>query len=252
MKLNLKNYPIISTILILGLAIIISQIVTQITGHVEFSLILCAIITICVTFLFKMPKEMLITSKLDLGSLKLYWLPILYIATIPLLTGGYNFSLLTQETLLMMGGVGVFEEVLTHGLCMGLLLNKWGLSKKSVLKAAIVSSSLFGFFHLLAILQDPSNSSLVLMKTSTVVFATFIGIGFAGLSYRSNSIWIVALLHALIDVMAYVGEPKTITDIYTNWNLKMSIITIAYTFPFAIYGIWLLKTDKKSLTFTHS
>ena len=106
MKFNLKNYPITSTILILGLAIIVSQIVTQITGHMEFSLILCAIITIGITFLFKMPKEMLVTSKLDLNSLKLYWVPILYIATIPLLTGGYNFSLLTQETLVMMSGVG--------------------------------------------------------------------------------------------------------------------------------------------------
>ena len=101
---------------------------------------------------------------------------------------------------------------------MGLLLNKWGHSKKSVMKAAIVSSSLFGLFHLLAILQDPSNSSLVLMKISTVIFATFIGIGFAGLSYRSNSIWVVAILHALFDIMAYVGEPETITNIYANWN----------------------------------
>lgn len=244
MKAFLKNYPIILTILVLGLTIIISQIVTQLTGHMEYSLILSALIIIGITFLLKMPKEMLVTSKLKVKTLKLYWLPILYILTIPLLTGGYNFSLVTKEILIMMSGVGVFEEVLTHGLCMGLLLNKWGHSKKSVIKAAIVSSSLFGIFHLLAILQDPSNSNLILMKVSTVVFATFIGIGFAGLSYRSNSIWIVAFLHALIDVTAYVGAPNIITNMYSNWSLKMSAIAIAYTFPFAVYGIWLLKKAK--------
>ena len=216
MKAFLKNYPIILTILVLGLTIIISQIVTQLTGHMEYSLILSALIIIGITFLLKMPKEMLVTSKLKVKTLKLYWLPILYILTIPLLTGGYNFSLVTKEILIMMSGVGVFEEVLTHGLCMGLLLNKWGHSKKSVIKAAIVSSSLFGIFHLLAILQDPSNSNLILMKVST----------------------------ALIDVTAYVGAPNIITNMYSNWSLKMSAIAIAYTFPFAVYGIWLLKKAK--------
>ena len=87
MKAFLKNYPIILTILVLGLTIIISQIVTQLTGHMEYSLILSALIIIGITFLLKMPKEMLVTSKLKVKTLKLYWLPILYIVTIPLLTG---------------------------------------------------------------------------------------------------------------------------------------------------------------------
>lgn len=111
------------------------------------------------------------------------------------------------------------------------------------MKAAVVSSSLFGLFHLIAILQDPTNPNLILMKFSTVIFATFIGIGFAGLSYRSNSIWVVAIFHALIDVMFNVGQPELLSQIHSNWNIKMSIVAILYTFPFAFYGFWLFKTD---------
>ena len=70
MKAFLKNYPIILTILVLGLTIIISQIVTQLTGHMEYSLILSALIIIGITFLLKMPKEMLVTSKLKVKTLK--------------------------------------------------------------------------------------------------------------------------------------------------------------------------------------
>lgn len=130
MKFNIKNYPIAATILILILAIILSQIVTQLIGRMEYALVLCALMTVGMAFLFRMPNEMLITSKLNIKSLTLYWVPLVYLATMPLLTGGYNFSLLTKETFIMMSGVGIFEEVLTHGVCMGLLLKSGDIRKE--------------------------------------------------------------------------------------------------------------------------
>lgn len=240
-KIHPKQSPIIFTIFWLFAALVISEVLSGLLEKREYSLIISGLLTVAVAFLFKMPKSFYLTTSFRLDSLKYFVVPIGYIISIPLFTGGYHFEFITNDILLMMTGVGIFEEVLTHSICMGLLIHKWGIGRHSIIKAGIVSSLLFGSFHLLAILQDPTNEHLVLMKMSTVVFASFIGIGFAGLVHVSNTIWPAVVLHALIDIMFYVGSEEMLAKIYNEWTLTFSIISILYALPFGLFGIWLLQ-----------
>lgn len=239
---KLSNIPIIFTIILLSLTVLISFVLTtEILGWpYEYAYIFCSIISILVGLSFRMPEKMRITTRFKFDSLKFYFLPLIWLLLAPIiLFGGYNFSLVTKELIIMMTGVGIYEEILTHGICMGLLVNKWG--DKHKIKAAIVSAICFGFAHLIAILQDPTNSSLILKQCSTVIFSTFISIGFAGLAYKSNSIWLTAAFHGLLDIIGNVGKEEIINNIFQHWTWNYTLISILYTFPFGLYGIWLLK-----------
>jgi len=193
-----------------------------------------------------MPDKMRLTTKIQISSIKYYIVPLIYIVTIPLLQGGYNFSFVDKGVIIMMSGVGIYEEILTHGICMALLLNKWG--EHSKYKAAIISSLCFGFLHLSNIISDPTNFHLIITKTTTVVIATFVGIGFAGLAYKSNSIWLVAVMHAIIDIAANVGSEEYFIKIAPNWSWTESLVSIVYTLPFGLFGFWLLKETKLTIT----
>ncbi len=242
-KIRPSNIPILFTVLLIFILIIICGEVRLAAGlSYGYQFIIGAFFAIVIAFAFRMPDKMRLTTKINSNSLKYYIVPVLYILTMPLLQGGYNFSFLDKDIILMMSGVGIYEEILTHGICMALLLNKWGDSSKY--KAAITSSLCFGFLHFVNIISDPTNSSLILNKITTVFFATFIGIGFAGLAYKSNSIWLVAIIHALIDIAGNVGSEKYFTQIYPNWGWVESIVSVIYFLPFGIYGLWLLKETK--------
>ena len=244
-KIRPSNIPILFTIILIFSIAIISRLIAKLIGlPFEYSFVFAATMAIIVAFSFRMPDKMRLTTKIQIGSIKYYIVPILYIITMPLLQGGYNFSFVDKGVIIMMSGVGVFEEIVTHGICMALLLNKWGDNHKY--KAAIISSLCFGFIHLSNIIPDPTNFHLILNKTTTVVFATFMGIGFAGLAYKSNSIWLVAIMHALVDIAGNVGSEEYFTHIYPNWSWTASFVSIIYTLPFGLYGLWLLKDTRRT------
>ncbi|MBI2271916.1 MAG: CPBP family intramembrane metalloprotease [Bacteroidetes bacterium] len=242
-KIGPSNSPILFTVVSIFVIGIISEIIRRSIGlSFEYRFVFCAVLTILLAFSFGMPEKMRLTTKFRWNSLKYYAFPILYMMTMPLIQGGYDFSFIDKGIIIMMSGVGVFEEILTHGICMALLLNKWGENKKY--KAAIVSSFWFGIIHLNNILADPTNFHLILNKCTTVIFATCIGIGFAGLAYKSNSIWLVAVMHAFMDIVGNVGSLDFYTNVYQNWGWVQSIEYILYYLPFGLYGLWLLRSTK--------
>ena len=243
-KLHPVHYPIVFTILALFAIGIIGGIMARLLGIPEYRLAFTAPLTLLLAFAFGRPKDMLLTTRFRWFSLKYYWLPVLTVAGIPLLTGGYDFSRVDTVVFWNMMGIGIFEEVLIHGIFMGLIMVKWGSNPKTLKQASLIGAFIFGLLHLNAILEDPSDIHLVHWKIATVGFATFLSVGFAGLAWQSQSIWGVALIHGLIDVISNVGSPEMMMYIYGNWDWQCTVASLLYTFPMFIYGLWLLGKSK--------
>lgn len=254
MKLNFKwihrlhpvHYPAVFTILALFGIGILGGIIARLAGIPEYRLFFTAPLTVGLAFAFRRPRQMLLTTKFRWASLRYYWLPLGLLACMPLLTGGYDFSRVDSVVFWNMMGIGIFEEVLIHGIFMGLVLAKWGASKKTLKRASVIGAFIFGLLHLNAILEDPTDMHLVHWKVATVIFATFLSVGFAGLAWQSQSIWGVAIVHGLIDVFANVGSPEMLMYIYGSWDWRCTLVSVLYCFPMLVYGLWLLNKEPAS------
>lgn len=95
--------------------------------------------------------------------------------------------------------IGLFEELLFRGFLFKNLLADHNESK--VMRAAIISSVLFGLFHIDFIMV--SKGQMIGAQLGIAWFATGIGLYFAGLVYRFQKLWIPIILHALIDVSTF-------------------------------------------------
>lgn len=174
----------------------------------------------------------------------LYGTPLLFYPMLtPFMTGGYNFAFLSPQLVIYMVSVGIYEEVLLHGIAMNLLLKRYANVTRvpALLRAGIVSSLLFGVLHLASILQNPHDQHWWAFKTSTVAFAFLISLGFAGLVAVTRSIWPAAIIHGVIDVFALnVGDPAVLEQIVARWWVKEALVAVAFCLPMAAYGVALL------------
>ncbi len=94
--------------------------------------------------------------------------------------------------------VGIFEEFLYRGLLLHILsvkFKKYGFGGK--MSAVFISSLLFGLAHLLNLQDQPVNSTI-----SQVLTSTLCGIYWAILYLRTNNIWVCVLYHALTNLAA--------------------------------------------------
>lgn len=96
---------------------------------------------------------------------------------------------------------GFFEEVLMRGLCFFILLKAWGTTQKGVYLAALLQAVIFGVAHLGNLYDTPT-----LDVIAQVIFATLIGLGFAGLVYLTKSLWPAIIVHTTINAAGTVND----------------------------------------------
>ncbi|MCF6437219.1 CPBP family intramembrane glutamic endopeptidase [Pseudoalteromonas sp. MMG022] len=96
---------------------------------------------------------------------------------------------------------GFFEEVLMRGLCFYMLLRKWGSTQKGVFLAVLFQAFIFGAAHLANLYHMP-----MIDVIAQVIFATLIGIGFAGLVYLSKSLWPAIIVHTAINSFGTIND----------------------------------------------
>lgn len=111
--------------------------------------------------------------------------------------GEYVFNI-GNNSLLDKGSVvaGVFEEIVWRGIILTLLLSKY-----TELKAILVSSAIFGAIHILN-LANPQHPAI--FHFSQVVWAFALGIMYAYLFIKLNSIWAPIILHYLSNALVGV------------------------------------------------
>jgi membrane protease YdiL (CAAX protease family) len=100
-------------------------------------------------------------------------------------------------------GTVLFEETIFRGVLLGMLLRD-----ESRRRALLVSSVLFGLWHLPPALTDASGKSLVNtlgIVLGTMAVTTFAGVAFAWLRLRSGSLVAPILGHIATNSFAYVG-----------------------------------------------
>lgn len=143
----------------------------------------------------------------NLGRGLLLGLPIVGVAGLALVGGSYPHfrgpGALAVFTISMIG-VGWFEEAVTRGLLLGVMLRAFPASRTGRLLAVVVSSLAFGLGHLVNLGHLGGVGTAV-----QVGYATLIGIGIAALRLRTGSLLVPVLLHALLDWAFYLG-----TDVF--------------------------------------
>jgi len=131
--------------------------------------------------------------------------PLLLIAMLSLTSVDWQAVNLTTVNvsawLLSNFATGFFEEVLMRGLCFYILLQAWGTTRSGVFKATFFQAFVFGAAHLANLYHMP-----MLDVFAQVVFATLIGVGFAGLVYLSKSLWPAIFVHTLINASGTIND----------------------------------------------
>lgn len=90
--------------------------------------------------------------------------------------------------------IGLFEEVLCRGLLFNAFKAFWGDNKKGIYLSALISSFLFGAIHI-----GNLNGSNTITTITQVIYATFFGMIFAVIYYRTGNLLSCILLHGFVD-----------------------------------------------------
>jgi membrane protease YdiL (CAAX protease family) len=135
----------------------------------------------------------------------------------------------------MMFMVGFAEEALLRGVVLRALL------PSGVMRAAILSSLIFGLAHLTNIFQGRDATSTVVQA----VYATFIGIGFAGPRLYTGTIWPAIVLHGLIDFSDAASRGFSPANETKPVTFGQAITVIVITGLYALYGFWLARKHQK-------
>jgi CAAX protease family protein len=129
--------------------------------------------------------------------------------------------------------VGFAEEALCRGMITQAFMSR------GIMKAAVYSSLIFGFAHMIQVFYGISIGMGLLYS----VYAGLIGFGFAAPYLRSGgAIWPVIVVHAMYDFLGKMGhgwgaEAQPTSSFETVVRLVSAVLI-------ALYGFWLLKSGQ--------
>jgi membrane protease YdiL (CAAX protease family) len=138
--------------------------------------------------------------------------------------------------------VPLIEEFAFRGLILAVLLAQRHETSWDFRRAVLISSALFGVWHLPTIAYNPISGS------ANVVYAAFAGVAFAAVVVRTRTIWPVLVIHMLIVLTSVAGgilrsgeavAAGTLITAEQAWASGMR--SIAATLPLLLYGMWLLR-----------
>lgn len=128
--------------------------------------------------------------------------------------------------------IGFSEEAIFRGLFLQFLL------PRGATRAVVLSSLVFGLMHLANLMVGADLTGTL----TQVIYATLIGICFAGVRLYIGSLWPLIIIHALVDFfpkLALAGVSVGSVD------LVSAVIVIGIQVPFALYGAWLLRRHRR-------
>ncbi|MGL5928226.1 MAG: lysostaphin resistance A-like protein [Dermatophilaceae bacterium] len=181
----------------------------------------------------------------SLRHLYLLWVPVLTLVVLFLLTpmsetvDGQWLAVSVPKNML----TGYVEEVVVRGVILFILLRAWRHRSFGVLRAVVVSSLLFGAAHLIGLLGGGN----VLSLSSQAIYATFLGVGFAAVLVRTNTIWPLVVLHGLINVVVGDVAPKESVVATTDTFVLGAIILVV---PLLVHGLVLVRRRRRSVVGT--
>lgn len=155
--------------------------------------------------------------------------------------GALQFSLSSLITLVIENGaVGLFEESMMRGFAFYVLYRAWNKQAFGIFKAAIAQALIFGLMHLVNL-----HDRFVVDVIAQVVYATLLGIGFAGIVAYTRTIWTAVFAHSFINMIGSINavfNPNyiDIANTTSNYILMIIVIFTLVTLP----GLWCLNKAK--------
>ncbi len=150
-----------------------------------------------------------------------------------LLTGLYVFNLTlilppTSDSLLSSFKPGIWEEVAFRGVILFILLKKF-----PVRKAILIDAVLFGVFHLTNLIFNPTLIGLILTLRQ-VGFTTILGLFFAYLTVKTDSLLPAIITHYLFDAIGLLFYNAPSIDpfvhltvlLFTGYTLIPTVINV--------------------------
>lgn len=143
-------------------------------------------------------------------------------------------------------GAGIGEELLFRGICMSLIRGTAGYkSRKGLIVAMTVSSSLFGLLHLANLLETDD----VIGTVGQVIYAIGIGFYLAAIYARTGNLWFNIVLHFMVDIASLVKEiftssEVTVSEILGNGQLSVILISVAIGIIFFLMGLFIIRKSK--------
>ncbi len=141
--------------------------------------------------------------------------------------------------------IGIAEEFLCRGWLLNEFLERFKDSKKNIILSIVLSSLVFGAMHITNIFVGQTLIDTLVQ----ILNATFIGIIFACIYYKTKNIWSVVLIHAFWDFSIMIGETVYLGDCVSGnptsaiilYNTIDSIVIIV---AMAIICYWLFRQIK--------
>jgi|GEM_PF-3181036 len=154
-------------------------------------------------------------------------------------------------TALLCLGIGLCEEGMFRGLINGPLLARFGKTRRSIVMCALVSSLVFGLFHVLP--PDPSEMNplgFVQMALKTIQTG-ICGFTWAIIATKERDLWGVSIVHGLSDFMLIVPEvmfgamETALSTDYVSTDASEALETIGvYVITILVYLPLIVRTVK--------
>ena len=112
--------------------------------------------------------------------------------------------------------VGVVEEFTCRGMTFGGLLKALGKTRGGILTAALISSVLFGFVHVMSdvLNGDVADATAVLQAAGKTLSTAMFGFVLAAIYLKTRNIWVPVVLHSVYDgitfLSTFVLKPQTV------------------------------------------
>ena len=146
--------------------------------------------------------------------------------------------------------VGIYEELLCRGLLFNAFRKYFGESKKAIYLSVFLSSLIFGLMHLGNLISSPE---LKIATAAQVIYATFFGVIFAVIYYRTDNLLPCIILHGVFDMTdgfwkCFVTDREEqiqaadVTDI----SVGDGLIVVTLTSLFVIAGLVQLRKEFKT------
>lgn len=142
-------------------------------------------------------------------------------------------------------GIGFREETIFRGIIANNLGIAYGKNLRGVWKAVIISGLIFGVAHLTNIIFGVNPAKALIQ----VISAISLGMYFTAVYYRGGNIWVLMLIHCLVDAgglfrSAFTTE-VTQADVVNNLSLNGLIMVPIYL----VVTIFLLRKKKMNEVF---
>lgn len=147
----------------------------------------------------------------------------------------------TIKTLSLSLIAGFTEEIAFRGIPVSLLMRQWH-SEKKILTTLILTSAIFGLFHLGNLMAGADFGSTIFQ----VIGSAGMGAFFCGIYLRSGNLWIGIAVHAIHDLLCFLDVAGIKEGVVVQGVTWFSFLDVSCAVGLGILGVWMVRPSKRA------